>query len=89
MKESQASPTQRTERVRFETDRHLIVGDVTLPANGYQSRFSDAINREDVTFIPLMNVELIPLTGAEPSRHEFLVLSKSHIRLAHPAGDSA
>jgi hypothetical protein len=83
--ESQVEAPRRTERVRFETDRHLIVGDVTLPANGYQSRFSDAINRIDVSFLPLTNVELIPLDGGAPTRHAFLVLSKTHIRLAHPA----
>jgi hypothetical protein len=83
--EAQLAAARRTERVRFETDRHLIVGDVTLPANGYQSRFSDAINRIDVSFLPLIDVELIPLDGGASTRHEFMVLSKAHIRLAHPA----
>jgi hypothetical protein len=86
--EGQPSGPRRTERVLFETDRHLVIGDVTLPSNGYQSRFSDAINRIDVSFIPLLDVELIPLGGGESTRHEFLVLSKAHIRLAHPT-DSA
>ena len=76
---------KRSERVVFETDRHLVLGDVTLPANGYQGRFSDAINREDVGFIPLTDVEMIPLGEGQPSRHEFLLLAKAHIRLAHPA----
>lgn len=80
---------QRAERVLFETDRHLVIGDVTLPANGYQGRFSDAINRPEVSFIPLLDVELIPLGDGEPSRHEFLLLSKSHVRLARPARESA
>ncbi len=31
----------RVERAVFETDRQLIVGDVTLPPEGYKSRFSD------------------------------------------------
>jgi Family of unknown function (DUF6812) len=76
---------QRSERVHFETDRHLVIGDVILPANGYQGRFSDAINRPDVSFIPLLDVELIPLGEGHPAKHDFLLLSKSHIRLAHPA----
>jgi Family of unknown function (DUF6812) len=76
---------QRTERVLFETDRHLVIGDVTLPANGYQGRFSDAINRPEVSFIPLLDVELTPLGDGQPTKHDFLLLSKSHIRLAHPA----
>ena len=43
--EGMANGPRRKERVRFETDRHLVVGDVTLPPEGYQSRFSDAVNR--------------------------------------------
>jgi hypothetical protein len=83
--EGQPTGRQRTERVIFETDRHLVAGDVTLPANGYQSRFSDAINREDVAFIRLTDVELVPLGEGQTTRHEFLLLAKRHIRLAHPA----
>jgi hypothetical protein len=30
---------RRVERAAFETDRQLVVGDVTLPPTGYQSRF--------------------------------------------------
>jgi hypothetical protein len=76
---------QHAERVLFETDRHRVIGDVTLPSNGYLGRFSDAINRNEVGFIPLVDVELIPLAEGQPTRHEFLLLAKSHIRLAHPA----
>lgn len=75
---------RRRERVLFETDRHLIVGDVTLPPEGYQSRFSDAVNRADVAFLPLLNVEITPLSGGTAVRHEFIVLAKAHIRLARP-----
>lgn len=77
---------RRYERVRFETDRHLVVGDMTLPPEGYQSRFSDAINRGDIAFLPLIDVEITPLQGGETERRDFLVLSKAHIRLAEPAG---
>jgi hypothetical protein len=75
---------RRVERVRFETDRHWIVGDVTLPAQGYQSRLSDSFNRIDVSFIPLVDVEISPLEGGEVQRREFVVLSKAHVRLAFP-----
>jgi hypothetical protein len=75
---------QRTERILFETERHLVIGDVTLPPDGYQSRFSDAINREDVSFIPLLDVEIRPLDGGEAARREFVILAKAHIRMAHP-----
>ncbi|HET7574228.1 MAG TPA: hypothetical protein VFJ99_03845, partial [Solirubrobacterales bacterium] len=65
-----ASPRRR-ERVVFETDRHMIVGDITLPPEGYQSRFSDAVNRGDVAFIPLLDVEISPLGGGMTERHGF------------------
>lgn len=75
---------RRRERVLFETDRHVIVGDMTLPAEGYQARFSDAVNRIDIAFIPLLDVEITPLSGGETAKREFIVLAKAHIRLAHP-----
>jgi hypothetical protein len=75
---------QRRERAIFETDRHLVVGDVTLPPEGYQSRFSDAINRGDVSFIPLTDVEITSLDGGEVTRREFIVLGKAHVKIAFP-----
>jgi hypothetical protein len=75
---------RRVERVQFETDRHWIVGDMTLPAQGYQSRLSDSFNRIDISFIPLVDVEVSPLEGGEVERRDFMVLSKAHIRLAFP-----
>jgi hypothetical protein len=77
---------RRRERVFFETDRHTVVGDVTLPAEGYQARLSDAINRGEVAFLPLTNVELTPLGGGEGERRDFVVLAKRHIRIAYPLG---
>lgn len=87
MKAHPGSPRRR-ERVVFETDRHMVVGDVTLPPEGYQSRFSDAINRADVSFIPLIDVEISPLGGGETTRRNFMVLAKDHIRLAYPVDES-
>ena len=75
---------RRVERVQFETDRHVVVGDVTLPPEGYQSRFSDSLNRVDVDFIPIVNAEIAPLEGGEVTRRAFIVLSKAHVRLAFP-----
>ena len=76
---------RRRQRVVFETDRHIIVGDVTLPPEGYRSRFSDAINRPDVAFVPLLDVEISPLDGdGVTERREFIVLSKQHIRIGYP-----
>jgi uncharacterized protein DUF6812 len=82
--DGQSGSPRRRERIVFETDRHLIVGDVTLPPEGYQSRFSDAVNRADVAFIPLLDVEISPLGGGEATRRDFVVLAKEHVRLAYP-----
>ena len=68
----------------FETDRQLVVGDVTLPPAGYQSRFSDSLNRVDVEFVPLTNVEITSLLDGKVSERPFVVLSKRHVRLAYP-----
>lgn len=86
--EGQSASPRRRERVVFETDRHLVVGDLTLPPEGYQSRFSDAVNRADVAFIPLLDVEISPLGGGEAIRRGFIVLAKDHIRLAYPLGEA-
>ena len=75
---------RRVERAVFETDRHLVVGDVTLPPAGYQSRFSDSLNRGDLAFVPLINVEITSLADGKVSERPFVVLAKSHIRLAYP-----
>jgi hypothetical protein len=75
---------RRVERVLFETDRQRIVGDVTLPPEGYQSRFSDSLNRPDVTFIPVVNAEISSLMGGDVERRPFLVVCKTHVRIAYP-----
>jgi Family of unknown function (DUF6812) len=75
---------RRVERAGFETDRQLVVGDVTLPPAGYQSRFSDSLNRPDVEFVALTNVEITSLLDGKVSVRPFVVLSKSHVRVAYP-----
>jgi hypothetical protein len=76
---------RRTERAAFETDRMLVIGDVTLPPEGYQSRFSDSLNRPDFSFIPVVDVEIWPIDGAgEVVRRPFIVVGKQHVRFAFP-----
>ena len=76
---------RRVERVQLETDRHVIVGNVTLPpGEGYQSRFSDALNRPNLTFIPLVEVEIWPLEGGDAEGRDLVIVNKEHIRLAVP-----
>jgi len=77
---------RRVERAVFETDRHLVVGDVTLPPAGYQSRFSDSLNRGDLAFVPLTNVEITTLADGKVIERPFVVLAKQHVRLSYPIG---
>jgi hypothetical protein len=74
----------RIERVVLETADARIVGDLTLPREGYRSRLSDYLNQGDLDFIPLTNVELTSLDGATASQREFLVVARGHIRIAYP-----
>jgi hypothetical protein len=75
---------KRVERAVFETDRLRVVGDVTLPPEGYQSRFSDALNRGELDFLALTDCEVTSLADGGTERREFLVLSKRHVRVAYP-----
>lgn len=75
---------RRVERAVFETDQHRIVGDVTLPPAGYQSRFSDSLNRADVEFVPLTKVEIISLADGKVSERPFTAVNKRHVRVAYP-----
>jgi hypothetical protein len=75
---------RRVERVAFETDQLLIVGDVTLPPEGYQSRFSDSLNRTELEFLPLTNCDITSLLDGRTRREAFIVVSKRHVRIAYP-----
>jgi hypothetical protein len=75
---------RRVERAVFETDRQVVVGDVTLPPAGYQSRFSDSLNRGDLEFVPLTNCEITSLIDGRVSERAFVVLNKRHVRLSYP-----
>jgi hypothetical protein len=84
MFEAQDTSGKRIERAAFETDRLMVVGNVTLPPEGYQSRFSDAMNRDDVDFLSLTDCDLTSLVDGRTERREFVLLSKRHIRVAYP-----
>jgi hypothetical protein len=78
----------RIERVVLETARHRIVGDLTLPREGYRSRLSDFLNAGDLDFIPLANAEIGPLDDAAPGVAEgsraFVAVARTHVQLAYP-----
>jgi hypothetical protein len=65
--EEQSYSERRVERAAFETDRLLVVADVTLPPAGYQSRFSDSLNRSDLEFLPLTDCEVTSLADGATS----------------------
>jgi hypothetical protein len=73
----------RVERVVLETDRHVIVGDLTLPREGYRSRLSDFLNRGDLDFIPLVNVEIRSSNGGGSQSRKFIAVARPHIQLAY------
>jgi hypothetical protein len=81
-----AREQRRVERALFETDRQLVEGDLTLPPAGYQSRFSDSLNRGEFEFVPLTNAKVTSLKDDSVIEVPFLVLSKRQIRLAYPVG---
>jgi uncharacterized protein DUF6812 len=83
MGESEHS-VQRVERAVFETDRQLVVGDVTLPPEGYQSRFSDMLNRKEFDFLALTDVEITSLADGTVTRRPFVALGKQQVRVAYP-----
>jgi hypothetical protein len=77
----------RVERVVLETPRHRIVGDLTLPREGYRSRLSDFLNRGDLDFVPLTDAEIISTDGAAPERRSFVAVARQHVQLAYPAAE--
>ena len=73
----------RRERVVLETERYTIVGDVTLPAEGFHSRLSDLLNREGVQFIPLINATITGRDGESSVERPFIAVARDHVQLAY------
>lgn len=78
---------QRRERVRIETERLRIEGELTLARDGYRSRVSDVLNAAERDFITLTDVTVSPLEGGPVELHPFLTLARRHIVFAVAAGD--
>jgi hypothetical protein len=79
------SPEVKRQRVVLETDRYTIVGDVTLPAEGFHSRLSDLLNREGVEFIPLIDATVTGRSGETPVKRAFIAVAREHIQIAYEA----
>ncbi len=73
----------RIQRVVVETTRFRIVGDVALPTEGFRTRLSDVLNRQDTGFIPLVNVEVAPAGGGEAESLPFVAVSRNQIEIAY------
>ena len=72
----------RRERVRVETERHRIVGFLTLARDGYRSRVSDVLNAPERDFLTLTDVSVEPLTGGDVERFPYLTIARRHIVFA-------
>jgi len=73
----------RVQRVVIETIRFRIVGDVTLPTEGFRTRLSDVLNRQDTGFISLINVELSPIGGGDTESQPFVAVARNQIQIAY------
>ena len=72
----------RVQRVVLETTRFRIIGDVTLPTEGFRTRLSDVLNRQDTGYIPLVDVELTPADGGETQKLAFAAVARNRIEIA-------
>lgn len=78
----------RRERIRIETERHRIVGELTLARDGYRSRVSDVLNASEREFLTLTEVTVAPLEGGPIELHEYLTLARRHIVFAVAGSDT-
>jgi hypothetical protein len=77
----------RRERIRVETERHRIVGELTLARDGYRSRVSDVLNAPEREFLTLTDATVAPLSGGPVELHPYLTLARRHIVFAVAAAD--
>jgi hypothetical protein len=66
-------------RVQIETERLRIVGTLQLPIEGYRSRTTDFLNAHDTGFIALTEADVVPVTGGQAERREFVAVGCRHI----------
>jgi Family of unknown function (DUF6812) len=77
----------RRERVRVETERYRIVGELTLARDGYRSRVSDVLNAPERDFITLTDARVVPIEGGPPELHPFVTVARRHIVFAVAAAE--
>jgi hypothetical protein len=74
-------------RVVLEMERHRIVGELTLPLEGYRSRLSDYLNQADLDFVALTNatiIEHLDSGATDATEREFVAVGCRQILLAYP-----
>lgn len=71
-------------QVEIWTERYRIIGTIHTPAGvGHTWRFSDILNKQDRSFIPLTDVTIFPLSGEDVLwRGDFMALNREFIVLA-------
>jgi Family of unknown function (DUF6812) len=80
--EGSRSLDHRRERIRVETVKHRIEGNVTLARDGFRSRVSDMLNASERDFLTLTDAVVTPLDGGPPESHRFLAVARGHIVFA-------
>ena len=73
----------RIQRVVMETARFRIVGDVMLPTEGFRTRLSDVLNRQDTGFIPIVNAEISPVDGGKAESMAFVAVARTQVEIAY------
>jgi hypothetical protein len=73
----------RTQRVVLETARYRIVGELTLPSEGYRGRLSDMLNRKDVAFVAIINAQMSPIGGGDEEAQDFILVARDHVEIAY------
>ena len=77
----------RRERVRVETERHVIEGTLQLPMEGYRSRTTDFLTAHEGEFLALTDAEVARVDGpGAPERRGFVAVSTRHIVLVTELG---
>ncbi len=81
-----AGVDNRTIRVVVETAQAKIVGDLTLPREGYRSRLSDYLNHARGGFIPLADATIISTDpgAAGTVQRDFVAVGTAHALLVYP-----
>jgi hypothetical protein len=72
----------RRQRVRIETERHVIEGTLQMPNEGYRSRMTDFLNAQEQDFVPVTDADVSWVDGSRRSeRLAYVAVSTRHVVL--------